>query len=472
MSTIHNITICGSGLAGALAALALVTRLGSDISVILIETDGSAKTDCIYGTAAPPASYDFFRHLDISEPELLLETNTAFSLGTEFTNWGHNKRSWVQSFHRALPIIEGVGFHHYAARHTPADKDYTLAPYIMSVQAAKAGVFAHPPEGENIPLAAVEYGYHFSHKALTSFVLSRLPKDRVKRIKANIKSVHAEDQTVTALTLTTGEEVAVEFCIDASGQDSSISTALGRKLRSPREIWLQETSQAQSKLGAPLRRLAETETGWQAQTSLQDMMHVLTLSTAKPANDASATLARLGRNETPWRGNCLSFGHCAAALEPLSPAPLMLLHRAIERLVELIPISADMDFEAREYNRRFNEDYVHAQIFHDAMQETESSNAPLHPKLETKLTQFKSRGILVQYDLEPFAAEDWAMLHCGMRRRPERYDPLADRLTNAQVENMLANFKSANKAMALKMPPHDVYMSGLLKYLKGKYAKR
>jgi hypothetical protein len=58
------------------------------------------------------------------------------------------------------------------------------------------------------------------------------------------------------------------------------------------------------------------------------------------------------------------------------------------------------------------------------------------------------------------------MQHFGMGRCPERYDPLADHIPGDQLKQRLLQMKTAVNMMAKKMPPHPVYMSGLLKYLK------
>jgi hypothetical protein len=56
-----------------------------------------------------------------------------------------------------------------------------------------------------------------------------------------------------------------------------------------------------------------------------------------------------------------------------------------------------------------------------------------------------------------------------MGRDMQRYDPLADRIPEAALANKLSQMKTAIKQMADKMPPHQHYMSGLLKYLKEKH---
>jgi len=183
----------------------------------------------------------------------------------------------------------------------------------------------------------------------------------------------------------------------------------------------------------------------------------------------------------PWTDNVLKLGHRAGAgaIEPLSPAPIMLLQQDIERLIELIPTNRNMSVEAREYNRRFVQDFDNAAIFHRALFQDQASPAnqyektiitPKIPyKLQVKITQFESRGICVLFDNELFNEEDWTLLHLGIGRTPTRYDPLANRLSKSQIEQMLSNMELAISKMSTKMPPIDIYMAGLLKFLKNKH---
>jgi tryptophan halogenase len=95
----------------------------------------------------------------------------------------------------------------------------------------------------------------------------------------------------------------------------------------------------------------------------------------------------------------------------------------------------------------------------------------IYEKLKRKIVQFESRGVILQYDLEPFNNEDWTQIHLGMGRAPDRYDPLADKIEENQLIEILKNIKLANNITASKMPPLKKYMTGLIKYLRNKNEK-
>ena len=487
---LKHIAICGAGLAGTLCAATLAHLLPDEIKLSFVDIPGSDETDTFFGNVTSPAIYDFLLGIGITEPELLPTTNTAFSLGTQYINWGANKRSWIQSFHKPLPIFQGVEFHQYLTRlrriapEAKTQNLYTHDRYIMSAHAARGNVFAHPPEDKKTPLHNMEYGYHFSPKDWCELLSRHLKNSRITKLNGDIRSIERTEGRISSITLSDGRSVEAELYIDCTGFKSKICHS---KIQSDRHLKAASSFISEDKTGNICRQLTGTDYGWHSETSLQNGRQCLTVYdlasekaalTAHGKQDISPVEATLGRLEQPWQGNCLAIGHSAAVLEPLTPAPMMLLQRDLERLVELIPHTENMNVEAREYNRRFTEDYSHASIFQRGFFEDESPGKsaywkaaiiePINQKLENKITQFHSRGTSVQYDLEPFFKEDWIQQHFGMGRTPRRYDSLADRANEQQIMQTFSQLRMANEALAMKMPPYHIYMKKLLEYFRKK----
>jgi len=487
--SIKRIVIFGDGLAGLLCLAKLVKVLPPDIELVYVQSHKVNELDIFFGTVTPPSTYDFLLALDITEPGLLLLTNTSFSLGTRYENWSAKNRTWVQSFHRPLPLFNGVGFHHYLTRlRSSAPELSDIEPYIMSVQAAERSVFAHPPEGKKIPLADVQYGYHFLTEDWRQILVSKIDRNLVQQIDAGIKSVDRTGSKIQSVALSDGQTIQADFFINALGPNSKLvadhkkTNPSKRKLRAVSEFNSSENS------GGVCRVVTGTDYGWQSATSLQagtQYLKIYESSSEKVALQSRGhsadepVEAEIGRLHEPWSENCLAIGHSAGIIEPLTPAPIMLLQRDIDRLAELIPVTADMTVESREYNRRFRNDYDHAETFTEGFFVSDDrKDSPYwqtalgqktNPKLSGKIEQFLSRGTHVQYDYEPFSAEDWTMLHLGMGRNPRRYDPLANRIPEDQLKAKLSQMRQAIEMMAKKMPLNHIYMSGLIKYLKEKH---
>ena len=466
IAPLSHIAILGAGFAGAMTAAMLAELLPKTVKLTVVDTMGADETDVFYGTVTSPATYNFLLAMCITEPEFLPHTNTAFSLGTHYENWGPEKRSWTQAFHQPLPLLNGVNFQHYLTRLRDTHPQLAaLQPYIMSIHAARRGVFAHPREDQKTPLSDVEYGYQFLPKQWRDMFISKVAKDHIKIISANILNIERKNDDIGEITLSNGSVLTADFYIDCTGQNSKLTSSTAPRINS-RRISAKESFAATETLGPVCRKLTGSITGWTAQTPLQDGIHSLTINHSTETDGSLEVVS--GYLEAPWSANAVTIGHGAALLEPLTPAPIITLQRDIERLAELIPLSTDMRVEAREYNRRFAEDYGNAACFQNAFSAAGFDSEIADDKLETKITQFESRGICVQYDLEPFLPLDWLQLHYGMGRKAERYDPLADKLDEARLIQTLQKMRVANETLAAKMPPHHVYMSGLLKYLRKK----
>jgi tryptophan halogenase len=204
------------------------------------------------------------------------------------------------------------------------------------------------------------------------------------------------------------------------------------------------------------------------------------ISVKADVNDDSGhtTPIALSHSAKAWAENCVAIGHAASVIEPLTPAPVMLLQRDIERLLSLIPISLNMSVEAQQYNRAYALDYQHAEIFNAAflvMENTPDNDywirdmtPDIISKLDRKLAQFLSRGALVSYDLEPFNSEDWSILHYGMQRQPKRRDVFAAQQDKSRIGTQLNGLQKSISDTVRKMPPHHIYMDKLVSYLKRK----
>ena len=133
---IEHIVVCGSGLAAQMTVCALSRQLPPSIRITFANTGDASGTDLFYGSTSAPTAYAFNLSAGVSEPRLLLESDTAFSWGTKYAQWPGN-RTWIQCFHLAMPVIDGVMFHHYLAQ----QGDTQLDRYLASAAAARS---AHP----------------------------------------------------------------------------------------------------------------------------------------------------------------------------------------------------------------------------------------------------------------------------------------------------------------------------------------
>jgi tryptophan halogenase len=480
---IERIVVCGGGLAAHLTVAALARQLPSSIHITWINGQDRRDADLFFGGVTPPSAYAFNLAAAVTEPRLLLDTDTTFSWGTRFDAWGAAARSWVQCFHLPLPIIGGVLFHHHLMRLGLGD----LEPFLTPAVAARRGVFAHPVQKGPRHLARAEYGYQFDPYAYRVPFAAAANAMRVKSIATGISEVVCRDEKIAALHLADGQVISADLFVDCTGPDAQLLTALGAGFSGARRLRAALSHRSATRVGPPCRTVSARDFGWQSETSLQKSIARLTVYAPETESQALAAHGdppqhaaeiTLGRRTQAWIGNCVAVGHAAAILEPLMHAPALLLQREIDRLLSLVPYSAGMSVERREFNRQAEDDYTHAEIFNRALFETAplaetpywlaARAEPPHEKLAEKIELFESRGVLVTFDLEPFNPEDWAILHHGMGRHPARYDRIAEQVPEGEIRPTLVNMRQEIETLVKSMPAHHDYMTSLIGYLKQK----
>ena len=468
-----------------MTAVMLSKNLPSDIQITVLETANSDAADIFYGTVTNPNSYNFHLNLGLTEADLLLRTQSSFSYGTDYKNWGLTKASWIQCFQGPLPSWNGIAFAHHISHGAQS-----LEHYLISAQAATKGKFAHPPADKNSALASAEYGYHFNARDLTKLYKIIARKNGVNTISQEIALVENQKGKITGLKLNNGERLYADLYVDAAGpQAQLISTLEESDAKAHRSLGALYSEQNSDHLGAPLRRVTSHGFGWQSVTPLQGVDAIMTVfhpqseQAARKVHPSSPTIqceVSLGaRRSQAWSGNCVALGHAAAIVEPTTPGSIMLLQMDIERFMGLIPVTDEFDIEAKIYNDAFQTDVENIQLFNnaffqlDGLSETPywdiAKTTATSEKLDRKLKQFLHRGLLVHYDLEPFNDEDWTILHHGIGRQPQKNDVFAALSNVEKIGPQLKNKAKSIQDIVVKMPPHHTYVANYLNYLERKY---
>lgn len=465
---ISQLLVYGNTLAASMTVLALAKALPRSIKLIWVKPQTCCLGEELFGGLSSPEAYQFNLQLGVTEPELILNTDTTFSFGTHFSQWGNNKRSWVQSFHLPFVANAGVELQHFMTRHK-----LPLGDFLISTQAALQGTFAHPPEDKpQSPLSRAEYGYHFDPAQWSAMFFSKIERSRVTLYEQNIVAVPHQQDHIEAVQLEDGTNLQADLYIDCSGLSRQLLASFNQDFTPQRAVHVSHQTEPCSTTGPACRTVTGHEDGWQSVTPLRNKnQRISLLETSTNSATVSELHAyqtvQLGYYRQAWQGNCVGIGHSAYALEPVTPAPYILLKKDIERLLELIPISANSQIERQEYNRRFYSDVTHAELFHRALyaQQRDVGYASCE-KLQRKLSQYAHRGVLVSYDFEPFNQQDWAILHAGLNRMPQHFDRMAEQLDFNTMQANLESLRSGIARLASTMPPHHIYLEKLSTYLR------
>jgi tryptophan halogenase len=466
-----QLLVFGNTLAASMTALALSKALPKSFKIIWVKPNKPCPSDLLYGGITSPEAYQFNLQLGVSEPQLILDTDTTFTFGTHFNRWGHNNLTWMQCFHLPFAATSGVEFHHFMTRHKEV-----LGDFLISTQAALKGTFAHPPtDNLQSPLSRAEYGYHFDPSQWSAVFFDNIDKTRVTVINGDITTLEHNQDHIDFVQLDDGQKLQADLYIDCSGTGSKLLGALNNDFVKQRNVHFKDETLACTETGPARRSITGTEFGWQSLTPLRQKNHSVSMFEALFADEQAACQTfTLGHRKRAWQGNCVGIGHAAYALEPITPAPYILLKKDIERLLELIPINKEAPIERQEYNRRSENDLTHAELFHRAIYAGQRDvGYDNSDKLTRKITQYLHRGILTSYDFEPFNEQDWAILHAGLGRIPERYDRLAEQTDYEKTQANLDTMRAGIAHLASRMPAHHIYLEKLSIYLResGKHGK-
>src|SRR6188768_3353120 len=168
-----------------MTAAALARQLPPTMQITWVNGPDSRDADLFFGGLAPPSAYAFNLSAAVAGLRLIVDTDTTFSWGTQFVDWGADRRTWVQCFHLTLPIVGGVLFHHHLWRQGITG----LEPFLLPAIAARQGVFAHPVAQGPKLLARSEYGYQFNSYSYKSPFEAAARALRVKVLTADVANI-------------------------------------------------------------------------------------------------------------------------------------------------------------------------------------------------------------------------------------------------------------------------------------------
>jgi tryptophan 7-halogenase len=454
---IGRIGIVGGGVAGWMAALALVRALpGTRID--LIETEGPDWSLGPFGPAE--ASLPDFPHWladhGVDENALLRAARGSFALGTAFSGWAGPEADWFLPFGTIGAPLAGTGFHQLAARLRAGGHALRLADFSLAAIAAASGRFARPSDDPRSILSSYGYGLHLDRAGLAATLRAASGIGPAGTFRA-----FADDQ----VTLHDGTRIAADLWLDCSGPAALL--AGGGDWESWAE-WLPcdrvvESWNPAEGVPPPYGHAGAFEAGWQRTVPLVGGQGgaLFYASGHLPAQPGAVSFAQ-GRRTQAWRGNVVALGAAATLVEPLHGWNLALLQNALARLIGLLP-AAPGGPEPAEYNRLTAEEADRLRDFAILHYKTNgrtgdplwdaARTTPVPETLRHKLDLYESRGRVPLYDEELFEAEDWIAVLDGQGVRPRRHDALAD----AIPEEALAQHASHIRALildAVRAMPH------------------
>jgi tryptophan halogenase len=490
---VRNIVIVGGGTAGWMTASAMAKLLpDEDIKIRVIESDAIGTVGV--GEATIPHILYFNRLLGLDENEFMRRTHATFKAGIEFVDWGRKGESYIHPFGPYGLNMEGIHFHHFWLRYAKMGKAPPLDQYGLMVRAARARRFQRPePNRPNSPLGTIAYAFQFDAGLYAKYLREIAEAARVKRTEGTIRHVSQNPQTghVESVTLESGEVVPGDFFVDCSGfRGLLIDKTLGSGFTDwsaylPCDRAVARACKRQVDF-LPYTRATAKTAGWQWRIPLQSRTgngHVYcsefmsddeALDSLNAGLDAEAISEpnflrfKAGVRQKPWIKNVVAIGLSSGFLEPLESTSIHLIQTAIARMMANFPDKTFNQPDIDYYNRRTRIEYeqvrdfiilhYHATQRDDTPFWTYCRTMDIPSTLADRLAIFKENARLYREDEELFNEVSWlAVLH-GQNIQPQRYHPVADVISDAELEKRMVHLEEVVTSSLASMPFHRDYI--------------
>jgi len=489
---LDSIVVVGGGTAGWMTAAALAKVLQGRYPITLVESDEIGTVGV--GEATIPMIQLFNRVLEIDEGEFLRETQGTYKLGIEFVDWGRLGDRYMHGFGRFGQDLWTVPFDQYWQRMRQAGKAHDLEAYSINRMAALDGRFMRAnPEMGNSPLAEIVHAYHFDAGLYARYLRGYAEARGVRRIEGRIDDVLVRGRNghVAAVVLADGTQVAGDLFVDCTGFRALL---IEQTLKTGYEDWshwlpCDRAVAVPCESAGPLlpyTRSTSRQAGWQWRIPLQHRTgngHVFCSSYLSEDEATAVLMANLdgrplaeprtlkfltGMRKLAWNRNVVAVGLSSGFLEPLESTSIHLIQTAIARLLTFFP---DQGFSAEdidEYNRQSRFEFEKIRdfiILHYHLNQREDSafwarcrEMSIPEGLQRRIALYRRHGRIVREANELFAEMGWLQVMHGQNLAAEGHHPLADLISDQEVDEYLESIRLVIRQCVEVMPRHEDFV--------------
>jgi tryptophan halogenase len=175
-----------------------------------------------------------------------------------------------------------------------------------------------------------------------------------------------------------------------------------------------------------------------------------------------------GKRRLGWVKNCLAVGLSSGFLEPLESTSIHLIQVAIMKFFELFPMREVNPVLINQYNHEMNLIYDHVRDFiiaHYKVTDREDTpywqycrNMTVPDSLAAKLEMFKERGEARVAPGDLFIETSWFAVLYGQGLTPKAYNPVANALSEDELQLTLARIRTAIKQRVDCLPSHAAFI--------------
>ena len=490
---IQKVVVVGGGSAGWMAAAALVTYLGKQASIRLIESEEIGIVGV--GEASVPHIRSFNQMLGINEAEFVKRTQGTVKLGIHFQDWSRIGDSYLHGFGIIGRSLGPLPFHQFWLKLFQSGRAAPIGDYSLQTVMAPQGKFA--PGDSNAPassaLADIAYAYHFDASLYARYLRELSESRGVQRIEGKIVGVNqrAQDGFIESVRMANGDMIEADLFIDCSGFrglliEETLKTGYvdwSHYLPCDRALAVPCASVAPI---TPYTRATARAAGWQWRIPLQHRIGNGYVYASGHISDDEATatlLANLdgealaeprllrfttGMRKKFWNKNVLALGLASGFLEPLESTSIYLVQSGINRLLSLFPGSDFNPLLAERFNRETAFEYERVRdflILH--YKATERKDTPfwnycrtmsIPDNLQETIDIFRSDGRYFRDGEDFFALPSWVQVMLGQGILPQNYHPIVDDMPEDKLVHYVEGVRNNLAHAVATMPTHQEWI--------------
>ncbi|EJF95561.1 tryptophan 7-halogenase [Bartonella tamiae] len=339
-----RVAIIGSDIGGWFAALTLRRIFSSAVEIVVFEDP--KKTDIGIGEGGLNNLIQSLNRNKIDVEEFVRESGATFKLGTSFEGWRNGEKSDV--FYHLSPMIgeqvqelEFIAFGIMpllAARVSAGADLHSFFPGFSLIQDNASQIEARAVLATK--RSGLAPSYHFHHQKAEQYLKSVALKRGIKHRLMKVDKLLLTSEGLTYALKVEGEEVAVDFVVDASGfKRIAMGETYKEKWQSFKDFQILDrvlpfSTAHPQKNPALLTNAVAMSSGWMSQIPLQDQVSASYIFSSKHISEDHARkeiehyvghditpmgLIRFdpGNFETAWRKNVLALGAASGFIDLL-----------------------------------------------------------------------------------------------------------------------------------------------------------
>jgi tryptophan halogenase len=480
-----------------MAAAALSQALsGTKTQITLVESEEIGTVGV--GEATTPAIHFFNSRVGVDQADFMRTCQATFKLGVEFVDWGDIGRRYIHPFTPFGRDLNNVFFHElwlkYAELKAAQGETLSIDDYNLCSVAARHNRFTHPVGGARGFVAPLNYAFHFDASLYAKYLRKLSEQRGVVRLEGKIVDVQQESETgfLQALVLDDGRKIEGDLFLDCTGQRAILIEQTLKTGYIDWRSWLPcdtavAVQTANVEAPVPYTRSTADEAGWRWRIPLQHRVGNGYVYSSRFTDHESAQKRLLekldapavteprrihfvpGRRQSFWVKNCVAIGLASGFLEPLESTSIHLIQTGVLKLLALFPDKGFEPADIAAFNGHTEGEYERLRDFlllhYKITQRTDTPfwrhcrEMQMPESVQRAMDLFESRGRMMVSADNFFSGPSWLSVMLGQGLRPRGYDPLANTVSETELENHMRAVRDYIDQTVKAMPAHDNYLA-------------